>query len=99
MNQLLLFGLVSQLVLLPAEAQTMQRQEGIRGVIKAGTTAQVIKDGFHFLEGPAPTPEGELYFSDITITSLSGVAAQKEPTACIRCSTGGFYVQKRTVKG
>jgi gluconolactonase len=37
----------------------------IRGVIRAGSAPELIKGGFHGLEGPMPTPDGGLYFSDV----------------------------------
>jgi gluconolactonase len=39
-------------------------QPEIPGVIAAGTTVQLIKDGFQGTEGPVATPGGELYFTD-----------------------------------
>jgi gluconolactonase len=48
------------------EAQTTPPQPAIRGVIVAGAKPQLIKDGYHGLEGPVATPEGRLYFSDLT---------------------------------
>ena len=47
------------------DAQTIPPQPAIPGVIVAGTKPQLIKDGYHGLEGPIPTPEGGLYFSDL----------------------------------
>ena len=39
-------------------------QPEIPGVIAAGTTVQLIKDGFQGTEGPVGTPDGGLYFTD-----------------------------------
>ena len=44
---------------------TQLSQPAIPGVIGAGTRPQLVKDGFHGLEGPIPTQEGGLYFSAI----------------------------------
>ena len=38
------------------------RQLEIRGVIRAGTAPELIKEGFHGLEGPMHTQDGGLYF-------------------------------------
>ncbi len=48
------------------ETQTIPPQLAIRGVIVAGAKPQLIRDGYHGLEGPIATPEGGLYFSDLT---------------------------------
>lgn len=48
-----------------ALAQSVQTpQSEISGVIAAGTTVQLIKDGFQGTEGPVATPDGGLYFTD-----------------------------------
>jgi len=47
----------------PVSAPPVPQPE-IRGVIAAGTTVQLIKDGFQGTEGPVATPNGELYFTD-----------------------------------
>jgi len=50
-----------------AEAQSAApAQPEIRGVIHAGTKPELVKAGFHGLEGPVGMPDGGLYFSDIT---------------------------------
>jgi len=64
--QLLRAAVALRFFLVLVEAQTIPPQPAIRGVIVAGTKPQLIKDGFHGLEGPAPTPDGGLYFSDLS---------------------------------
>ncbi len=70
-----------------AEAQTAQTvQPEIPGVIRAGAKAELIKGGFHGLEGPVGLPDGELYFSDITenrsykLDKAGGISAWRENT-------------------
>lgn len=47
-------------------AQTTQPlQSEIHGVIRRGSAPQLIKSGFQGLEGPVPTPDGGLFFSDV----------------------------------
>lgn len=45
--------------------QSDQSQLEIRGVIRAGARPQLVRGGFKGLEGPAPTPDGGLYFTDL----------------------------------
>ena len=40
-------------------------QQGISGVVAAGTRLEVVRGGFQGLEGPVATPDGGVYFSDI----------------------------------
>src|SRR5689334_4032647 len=65
MRQLLLFGLVLHFARFPLGSQSSRQEDTIPGILQAGIQPQLVKGGFHFLEGPAPTPDGELYFSDI----------------------------------
>ena len=64
------FAVVLSVSALSAGAQTPPTppppvpQAAIPGVIAAGTTVQLIKDGFQGTEGPVATPTGELYFTD-----------------------------------
>ena len=44
---------------------TQPAQREIRGVVRAGTQPELVKDGFHGVEGPVSTPDGGLYFSAI----------------------------------
>jgi gluconolactonase len=39
--------------------------EGIPGVVAKGETVQLYKEGFVFTEGPVPTADGGLFFSDL----------------------------------
>jgi len=58
--------------LLVAAASVVQSQRGpssvtaIPSVIAAGTVVEVVRDGFHGLEGPTATSDGGLFFSDVT---------------------------------
>jgi len=38
---------------------------GIPNVVATGETVQLVKEGFAFTEGPVPTADGGLYFSDL----------------------------------
>jgi gluconolactonase len=58
----------------------LQPQIGIPGVIAAGTTIELVKDGFRFLEGPNGTPDGGLYFSDLGASIMYGL----DPSGQIR---------------
>src|SRR5207249_208864 len=61
-----------------ALAQSVQTtQPEIPGVVAAGTTVQLIKDGFQGTEGPVGTPDGGLYFTDPAPFAFAG---QPEPT-------------------
>src|SRR6266850_2839564 len=40
-------------------------QAAINGVVAAGAKVELVRGGFQGLEGPVPTPDGGLYFSDI----------------------------------
>jgi gluconolactonase len=72
------------------------RQREIRGVIRAGTAPELIKDGFHGLEGPMPTPDGGLYFSDVNenrtykLDRAGKIAIWRENTN----RTNGLYLLK-----
>src|SRR5262249_29500265 len=50
------------LLALPASTQS---PTGIAGVVAPGVEPQLVQEGFVFTEGPAGTPDGGLYFSDI----------------------------------
>src|SRR6185436_8310952 len=39
--------------------------DGIAGVVAKGESVQLVKEGFAFTEGPVPTADGGLYFSDL----------------------------------
>ena len=39
--------------------------DGIPNVVAKGETVQLVKEGFAFTEGPVPTADGGLYFSDL----------------------------------
>lgn len=42
-------------------------QTAIPGVIAAGTTFELVKDGFGNLDGPVAAPDGSVYFSDVGV--------------------------------
>jgi len=46
-------------------AQGQTPQAAIPGVIAAGATVELVRGGYQALEGPIPTPDGGLYFSDV----------------------------------
>lgn len=52
-------------LLLPVAALSQDQASGIAGVVAAGTTVELVKEGFQFTEGPVGTPDGGLYFTDI----------------------------------
>lgn len=52
-------------LLLPVEALSQDQSAGIAGVVAAGTTVELVREGFQFAEGPVGTPDGGLYFTDI----------------------------------
>jgi gluconolactonase len=58
-------------LLIVSTAAVVHSQRGpspgaIPGVLAAGSVVEVVRDGFHGLEGPTPTPDGGLFFSDVT---------------------------------
>lgn len=50
---------------LAGTAQGQTPQTAITGVIAAGATVELVRGGYQALEGPMPTPDGGLYFSDV----------------------------------
>lgn len=76
--------------------QTTQLQPAIPGVVSADTEPQLIKDGFHGLEGPVPTPDGGLHFSDVNENRIykldrdGKIAVWRENTN----RTNGLYLLK-----
>jgi len=52
-------------LLLAVEAVSQDRVLGIPGVVAAGATVELVKEGFQFTEGPVGTPDGGLYFTDV----------------------------------
>ena len=67
----------------PVPAQTP-----IDGVIAAGTEVELVKAGFLGGEGPVPTPDGGLYFTDITASRIHKLDANGSVTVW-RENTGG----------
>ena len=77
-----------------AIAQTVQPE--IRGVIRAGAAPELVKGGFHGLEGPVSRPDGGLYFSDIAENrtyKLDTTAASRYGARIRRASTGCYSVK------
>jgi len=63
-TSILLLSLLLQSV--GAEApQPARPLDGIAGVVAKGETVQLVKEGFAFTEGPVPTADGGIYFSDL----------------------------------
>jgi gluconolactonase len=54
--------LLLQAVAAPQPARPL---DGIPNVVAKGETVQLVKEGFAFTEGPVPTADGGLYFSDL----------------------------------
>ncbi len=53
-------------------------QEPVNGdssIVIPGSRVELVFDGAYFTEGPAVGPDGSVYFSDITITSTTGMQA------------------------
>jgi sugar lactone lactonase YvrE len=48
-----------------AWSQSANLQSPITGVISADAKVEIVRGGYHRLEGPVPTPEGGLFFSDV----------------------------------
>jgi gluconolactonase len=58
--------LLLSLLQAPAQApQPAKPLDGIPGVVAKGETVQLVKEGFAFTEGPVPTSDGGIYFSDL----------------------------------
>ena len=51
-----------QVVAVPQPAKPL---DGIPNVVAKGETVQLVKEGFAYTEGPVPTADGGLYFSDL----------------------------------
>jgi len=49
----------------PTAPQPARPLDGIAGVVDKGETVQLVKEGFAFTEGPVPTKDGGIYFSDL----------------------------------
>ncbi len=50
-------------------------QDNALGIVPDGAQLEILFDGGFFLEGPAYGPDGNIYFSDITITDKSDMQA------------------------
>src|SRR5215831_10994391 len=61
--------------------QTAKPLEGIPNVVSKGEIVQLVKEGFAFTEGPVPTADGGIYFSDLlTSDRIHRLAANGEIT-------------------
>jgi len=80
----------------PPASGPLPAQPAINGVIAAGTKVEVIKGGYGALEGPMPTPDGGLYFTDIRASRIykldkkGDIAVWRENTA----GTNGLFLAK-----
>jgi gluconolactonase len=63
MNWKLIFLL--SLLQVAAAPQQARPLDGIPNVVAKGETVQLVKEGFAYTEGPVPTADGGLYFSDL----------------------------------
>jgi gluconolactonase len=83
-------------VVAETQSTSSQPQAAITGVLAAGTVVEVVRGGFQGLEGPTPTPDGGLYFSDITANRTymldrnDTIAIWRENTK----GTNGLYLLK-----
>lgn len=57
--------LILSLLQTAAAPQPARPLEGIPGVVSKGEIVQLVKEGFAFTEGPVPTADGGIYFSDL----------------------------------
>jgi len=55
----------TMLVALIILARSQASPAGIPGVVPPGVSAELVQDGFGFLEGPVGTADGDLYFTDL----------------------------------
>lgn len=56
---------LSLILVIEAGLQEPPRVGGIPGVVAAGASVELVREGFQFTEGPLGTPDGALYFTDI----------------------------------
>jgi len=77
-------------------SQDSPPQPAIAGVIAAGARVELVKGGFQGLEGPVPTSDGGLYFSDIgasrtyRLDNKGGISVWRENTK----GTNGLFLSK-----
>ena len=75
--------------------QGLQPQTGIPGVIAPGTTIQLVKDGFQFLEGPNGTRDGGLVFSDLGASTMYRLEPTGEITVARELYAGCLELDPR----
>ena len=63
--------------------------DGIAGVVAKGETVQLVKEGFAFTEGPVPTNDGGLYFSDLLTSDRIHRLAPNGAITVLREQTNG----------
>jgi gluconolactonase len=71
--------------------------DGIAGVLAKGETIQLVKEGFVFTEGPVPTADGGLYFSDLLTSNRIHRLAPNGEVSVIReqaNSPGGLALNR-----
>ena len=61
---------------------------GIPGVVTAGTTVQVIKEGFNGTEGPIALPDGTVAFTETNANRILKIDAQNNVTTYLENSNG-----------
>ena len=75
---------------------TLPPQAEIPGVIRAGARPELVQAGFHGLEGPMPTPDGGLYFTDLDENRIYKLAPDGKITVWRENTnrTNGLYLLK-----
>jgi gluconolactonase len=69
-------AMLSLLTLLSVTVTSAQTQIGINSIVRPNSKlTEIFSGGDTFLEGPTMSPEGILFFSDITFTTFSGMKA------------------------
>ncbi len=61
---------------------------GIAGVVQAGTTIQLIKEGFQGTEGPITLPDGSLIFTETQANRITRIAADGSTSVFVEGSNG-----------
>lgn len=75
MRRKTVFGCVVAVVVWWALAAPAWAQEGAGAIVPENAQLELLFDGGVFLEGPAVGPDGNVYFSDITNTAVTGMQA------------------------
>jgi len=91
------FGLLSCLAVAHAFAQD-STTPAIDGVVTAGTSIQLVKEGFKATEGPVRQDDGGVLFTDNAANQILRIAPDGSITPWIE-NTGGANALARTPKG